>query len=78
MHGATGDGAEQAPGQGRFNRPGEVIMQAGDSDVRTSIGEVNRPQDVVLENGFAGVEVPTEESVDDFGDNAGFASFFGV
>ena len=52
-HRPAADGAKQAPGQQRLDRPGEVIMQAGDGDVGAGIGEVNGPQDAILDDRFS-------------------------
>lgn len=74
-HGALGDGAEDAPGQQRFDGPRKVVVQAGNGNIGAGVGKVDGPQCAVFKNGLAGVEVPAEKGVDDLGDDASLAPF---
>ena len=61
---AAGGRAEDRPPDERLDRPREVVVQAGQRDVRAGVGVVDRVDDAVPDQGLAGVELPAEEGVD--------------
>ena len=62
-HPAAGRRAERGPAHERTDRPREVVMQAGEGDVRGGVGVVDRRGDPVLDDRLARVELPAEEGV---------------
>ena len=62
-HLPPGRGAERRPAHERPDRPGEVVVQARDGDVRGRVRVVDRRGDAVLDDRLARVELPAEEGV---------------